>query len=200
MILFVPLFIFRRIGPLDFWIWMSVNAIILNGLAAFSDASWREAIFSDLSKYRAKKIAIGLVGALFLYGVFFAGNWLSRMLLPFAETDINLVYEFKGGTSPLLIGCLMALLIGPGEELFWRGFLQRRLAVHLGKWRGFFFATALYTIMHAGSLNPMLLVAALFCGAFWGWLYMRTGSLLTVVASHVAWDISVFLIFPFTSY
>lgn len=44
--------------------------------------------------------------------------------------------------------------------------------------------------------NPVLLLAALVCGLFWGLLYHFTKSLPLVVISHTAWDLLVFLVFP----
>ena len=44
----------------------------------------------------------------------------------------------------------------------------------------------------------MLLLAALVCGVFWGWLYIRFDSILLNAVSHTAWDVAVFLIFPFS--
>ena len=62
----------------------------------------------------------------------------------------------------------MALLIGPGEEIFWRGYLQRRWQERFGAGRGFLFAAALYAAVHAGSGNVMLVLAAAVCGAVLG--------------------------------
>ena len=42
----------------------------------------------------------------------------------------------------------------------------------------------------------MLVLAAGVCGLFWGFLYLRTGSLLINLVSHTAWDIAIFLLFP----
>ena len=90
----------------------------------------------------------------------------------------------------------MTLLIGPGEELFWRGFLQRRLQSHQGPFKGYLLATAVYALMHVGSGNLMLVLAAGICGLFWGYLYLRTGSIIINVVSHTAWDIAIFLFLP----
>jgi len=90
----------------------------------------------------------------------------------------------------------MTLLIGPGEELFWRGFLQRRLQSHKGPFTGLLLSTAVYTLVHVGSGNLMLVLAAGICGLFWGYLYLRTGSIVINVVSHTAWDIAIFLLLP----
>jgi len=93
----------------------------------------------------------------------------------------------------------MLLIIGPGEELFWRGYLQRRFGTKFGKMAGFILATTLYTAVHIATGNFVLVLAALICGLFWGWLYMRFNSMIINVISHTVWDIGVFLLLPFTS-
>lgn len=195
--LFIPLFVFRRIGPLDFWWWMSANIAVLFALGAALDGGFLDSIHRDLRSGTVRKTALGFLSAAILYGVFFAGNMASRAIFPFAGSGIGRVYGFKSGASAARIILLMALLIGPGEELFWRAYLQRRWAARFGPWGGFAAAAALYTLVHAASGNVMLVLAAAVCGIFWGWLYLRTGSFLLVAVSHTAWDLAVFVFFPF---
>jgi len=197
VLLFVPLFIFHAAGPLDFWWWMSLNIVLAVGLGAALDRSYLPACCGDLRSGPGRKIALGLLASAGLYAVFFVGNVLARKILPFAGAGIGAVYGFKSSASLARIVVLMTLLIGPGEEVFWRGFLQRRWQERFGPDRGFLAATALYTAVHAGSGNAMLVIAAAVCGLFWGYLYRRTGSLLLVVVSHTAWDLAVFVLFPF---
>lgn len=195
--LFVPLFVLRGIGPFDFWWWMSTNILLLVGLGAGLDADYLAALRRDLGEGVSRKIGLGLLAAAALYAVFFIGNWASRLVLPFAGADIGQVYGFKTGAPVLRLVLSMALVIGPGEEFFWRAYLQRRWQKRFGPLAGWLAATALYALVHAGSGNPMLVLAAAVCGLFWGFLYMRTGSALLVVVSHTVWDIAVFLIIPF---
>ena len=107
------------------------------------------------------------------------------------------VYAFKGDAEGIRIGLLMLLVIGPGEEFFWRGFMQRHFQFRLGKWQGFLLATLIYTGVHVLTGNLMLIVAALVAGLFWGWMFMRYNSMVMNIVSHTIWDISVFLLFPF---
>ena len=90
----------------------------------------------------------------------------------------------------------MALVIGPGEELFWRGFLQRRLQAQAGPGRGLVLATLLYAAVHIASSNPILVLAAFVCGLFWGLLYLRYQSMLLNMLSHLIWDLAIFLLLP----
>jgi len=196
IVLFVPLFITRGFGKFDFWWWMSLNIGCLTAIAAAFDPGWRNAVTHDLQKRILQKIGIGVLSALGLYSVFYAGNTLSRLIFPFAANGIENVYAFKADAAPLRIAFLMALIIGPGEELFWRGFLQRRFQIEKGPFQGFLLATLLYTGVHLASGNVMLVLAAGICGLFWGFLYLRTGSLLLNVVSHTVWDMAIFLFFP----
>ncbi len=197
IILFSPMFIIRQIGPFDFWYWMSANLFVMISLAFITDPSYAHSLRIDLSQKIIQKILIGLGSAIVLYLVFFAGNQLSRLLFDFAGEGIANVYAFKGDAEGLRIGLLMLLVIGPGEELFWRGFLQRHFENRLGKWKGFFVATIIYTGVHVFTGNIMLILAALVAGLFWGWMYMKYKSMVMNVVSHTAWDIAVFLILPF---
>ena len=195
-ILFVPLFVTRGISWLDFWWWLSANLILLLIPVALLDKDWREELLGDFRARIPFKIGLGLVSAGVLFGLFYAGNIVSRIIFPFASAGIADIYGFKAHASPLRVALLMVLVIGPGEELFWRGFLQRRVQREQGPWKGFAIATSVYALVHIGSGNPMLVLAAGLCGLCWGFLYLRAHSLLTNVLSHTVWDISVFLLFP----
>lgn len=194
--LFVPLFLTQGIGPFDFWWWMTTNLLILLGVVSWADASWRHELASDLRDHPARKAAPALASAGILYAVFWLGDKATRYVLVGAAQDISAVYAFKGEVPAVRIALLMVFVIGPGEELFWRGFLQRRLESTLGRYFGWLAATAVYAAVHVATGNPILILAAAVCGAFWGWLYLRYRSMLLNAISHTAWDIVIFLLFP----
>jgi len=197
LLIFVPLFVFRQLGVLDFWWWMSLNLILVVSLSLFRDRWLRRELVLDWSARKGKKIFWGVVSAALLYLVFFVGNWLVREVFHFAPADISSVYGFKGDASALRIGLLMLLFIGPGEELFWRGFIQGNMEALMGKNNGFLVAVLFYTLIHVATGNLILILAALTGGLFWGWLYSRYQSMLLNMVSHIVWDIGVFLLFPF---
>jgi uncharacterized protein len=197
-LLFIPLFIYRGIGFIDFWWWMSIALILLISTGILIDHDYFASLAMDVKRDITRKIITGLGAAFMLFAVFFIGNIVSRHIFTFAGGNIDAIYGFKGGATPLRIMILMALIIGPGEELFWRGFLQKRFSRDCGVWTGYVLATAIYTVVHTASGNIMLVLAALVCGIFWGFLYFRYGSMVINIVSHTVWDIAVFLIFPFT--
>ncbi|MFC2158838.1 lysostaphin resistance A-like protein [Acidobacteriota bacterium] len=195
--LFVPLFAIRRIGNFDFWWWMSLNAALVITFGFVFDRSYIKVIRDDLRSDLLKKIFLGILSAALLYGVFYAGNSISRILFPFAGAGIHQVYSFKGGASTVRIALLMIFLIGPGEELFWRGLLQRQWMERFGNVPGYLAAGLIYALIHISSGNIMLVLAAGVCGLFWGWLYLRYRSVLLLVISHTLWDLLIFLFFTF---
>ncbi len=140
-------------------------------------------------------VVFGLLTAALLYGVFYLGNAAAEALAGFARAQVARVYEFRQGAPTGRIVALLVLVIGPGEEVFWRGYVQRRL---VGLWgmAGLALSVAAYGLVHAASGNLMLVVAALVCGAFWGLLYLRFRSIWLNIISHVAWDVAVFVLWP----
>lgn len=194
-VLLVPLFALRRIGGFDFWWWMSLNVLLLVSFGLYSDKSYLSLILKDLQDGLLKKIGLGILSAGLLYAVFFIGNEVSREIFPFAGTEIGQVYSFKQNASALRIILLMIFIIGPGEELFWRGYLQRHWQNRFGKIKGFFIAAVLYALVHAASGNIMLVLSAGVCGLFWGFLYLRYRSILMICVSHTLWDLMIFVFF-----
>ncbi|HOX78031.1 MAG TPA: type II CAAX endopeptidase family protein [Bacteroidales bacterium] len=197
VLMFSPMFVLRQVGPIDFWWWMTINLSILISLSIITDWEYYYILSKDFTKSILKKIMIGLISAMVLYFVFFLGNYLSRLWFDFAGPGIENVYKFKGDAAGIRIAILMLLIIGPGEELFWRGYLQRKFSKKYGKWTGLIIALILYTGVHIFTGNFMLIMAAFICGLFWAWMYLKYESMLINVISHTAWDIVVFLLLPF---
>ena len=91
---------------------------------------------------------------------------------------------------------LLLFIIGPGEEIYWRGFIQNTLSKKMGETKGYIISVLLYAGVHIITGNIMLVIAALVCGIYWGWLYKKEKSLLPVIISHAIWDLTIFVIFP----
>jgi membrane protease YdiL (CAAX protease family) len=178
--------------PLNFWYVMALGT---GGLALAGTIAAPGAVRERL-RFRASDVVIGVVSAAVLYAVFVVGREMTTRLLPFANDQIGAVYDNKALLAPARIGLLIGLVIGPGEELFWRGFLQRELEARLGGWRGYALATLLYAAVHVFTGNVMLVVAALTAGLLWGGMFLRFGRLWPGIISHVVWDLTVFLLVP----
>jgi len=191
---FMPLFAGLRV---HFWAQMALTVLLAIGLCGHW---WPQGVRRMTASFRnspIKNIALGLGTAALLYGIFALGNTLSRWLFNFAGHQINSVYAFKTGAPTGVIALLIALIIGPGEEILWRGLLQDAFETRWG-WQGIGFSTGLYAAVHMASGNLMLVLAAAVCGAFWALTYWKFRSITLNIISHVAWDLAVFLLFPFS--
>ena len=86
--------------------------------------------------------------------------------------------------------------MGPAEEIYWHGFIQRAFSHRYGATAGVLITSAIYAAVHVVAFNFMLCVAAAICGLFWGVLYQREQSLIPVIISHSLWDLIIFVLFP----
>lgn len=144
-----------------------------------------------------KQAALGIAIAFVLWWVFWTGDKLSQLMFDFARPQVDTIYSMKGNMPVWLIALLLLFVIGPAEEIFWRGFLQRNL-VKYGQWTAFFVVLAGYSFVHIWSFNFMLLCAAAVCGFCWGLLYRFFPQWLpALVVSHALWDVAAFVVFPF---
>ena len=171
----------------------------------------------EIYSFKFWHVPVGIVAAAALYLAFWIGHFLSTIILPFAESQIDSIYSIRADQNPWLIGALLVCIIGPAEEIFWRGFVQHRLAQRWSStaslqtpvitFRGsviasrasvlaFLASAALYTAVHAPSMNLMLIGASALCGGFWGLLFGITSRLWPCIISHALWDVTIFLIFP----
>lgn len=178
-------------GLTNFWYTMTASALILIFMA------WTLGRDTQFPIPNFQQILLGLALAAALWGVFWVGDKLSSLMFGFARGQVDSIYGMKTGTQPWLIALLLLFIIGPAEELFWRGFVQRELSLHWGENCGFVVTTAIYTLIHLWSFNFMLIMASLVCGIVWGGLYrLRPQWLPALVVSHAVWDACVFVVFP----
>ena len=175
-----------------FWPMMSVTAGLLAAGALALDRRQLKPIYA----LKMSDIIAGLLSAAFLYAVFWVGHFVSTQILPFAGRQVNSVYTIRQGVHPVLIGLLLMFLIGPAEEIFWRGFVQRRLCGRYGALCGFVLSVAIYAGVHLWSFNFMLIAAAAVCGGFWGLMFLATKRLWPCIISHAVWDVMILLIWP----
>jgi hypothetical protein len=195
--LFIALFRLRHVGPLDFWAWLAANVVLVVAAGFLVDRDYARRLRLDLRSGLLRKAALGVLSAAALYAVFAVGRVVALRLFPFAEAGIGNVYALRAGVPVLRVVLLIGLVIGPGEELFWRGFFQERTGKTTKPAAGFALTAMLYTAVHMASGNVMLVLAAAVCGVFWGWLYLRYRSPVLNAVSHTLWDLAVFVVFPF---
>ena len=176
----------------NFWWMMTGSACTLSLCATLFAPGWWKRVHLDPAN-----IFWGIAIAVALWGVFWLGDKLSQLMFDFARPQVDTIYGMKEGESPWLLTALMLFLIGPAEEIFWRGYVQENLSKRWNANMGFVVTTLIYALVHAGSFNFMLIMAALVAGAAWGLLYrLFPKNFAAIIISHALWDVAVFIWFP----
>jgi membrane protease YdiL (CAAX protease family) len=165
-----------------FWEHMTLTGFLLGTMALANDADLRRL------RFRERDVALGLLSAGGLYAIFQAGDRMARSVMPKGSQEIGDIYALRTLRPKPEIAARLAAVIGPAEELFWRGFLQRRI--------GAAGATLAYGGVHLASGNATLIGAATVAGIYWGLLRAIGMSVPALITSHVAWDIWIFLLAP----
>lgn len=179
---------------LNFWLTMAASGVILTSMSLALSPELRLQL---PDAFRWSDIPLGvLIGAL-LWGIFWVGDKVAVWMFPFADGEIGSIYSMRENMDYLTIGILLLFVVGPAEEIFWRGFVQQRLSERLSPNWGFILTTAIYALCHIWALNFMLIVAAAVAGGVWGLLYrFFPRRLWALIISHAVWDVAVFLLFP----
>lgn len=178
-------------GPRErFWQRMTATGACLGSLALVADPDLRK------TRIRPAHIALGAVTAAGLYAVFRVGDRLARRIMPKGGEDIDEVYRLRALRPAPELAARLALVIGPAEELFWRGMIQRALAERFGRWRGAALAAGAYGAAHVMTGNLTLTGAAATAGAYWSTLAAGGLPMGALIASHAMWDVWIFLVQP----
>ena len=121
----------------------------------------------------------------------------STLLFDFARPQVDSIYGMKEGEKPWVLTLLMLFIIGPAEEVFWRGCIQNRLSARWNPNVGFILTTLVYGLVHVSKFNFMLIMAAMVAGFVWGLAYRFFPEKIgAIIISHALWDCAVFIWFP----
>jgi membrane protease YdiL (CAAX protease family) len=180
---------FRGPRPL-FWRRMTVTGLSLGSYAlAVSPYARRVRI-------GPKEVVLGLASALVLYATFRVGDRFARRVVPDGEQQIRDIYRLRSLRPRGEIAARLVAVIGPAEELFWRGMVQAAFMRWLGRWPGAAAGVAAYGGVHLASGNVTLVGAAGIAGAHWATLYALGMPMGALIVSHAAWDVWIFLLQP----
>jgi len=124
------------------------------------------------------------------------GDRLARLILPQGSAEIRAIYGLETLRPRKELAARLAFIIGPAEELFWRGLLQARFMRRYGTVPGLVLATAAYGGAHIVTGNLTLIAAATVAGAFWGALAALGVPPGALIISHSTWDVFTFLVAP----
>lgn len=172
----------------NFWIKIGLSVLIVS---FYSLCFERPEISLNI-----KSILLGFISAGILYLIFLIGDRISPIIISDSKTQIENIYSMGTETNKIFVFLLLLFITGPGEEIFWRGFIQKHMMERFGSYVGFIITTIIYSGVHIFSMNLILIFASLVAGAFWGFLYLRRKDLLMQIISHSLWSAIIFVVAP----
>lgn len=172
------------------WTALGVIAVVLGATAWARDPQARPSLQPSAGRLLLGVAAGGvmIVATYLLYPVF-------TRVAPFLAQDTAALYAAFRAAPPVL-ATLLLLPVILGEELVWRGVVQRALTERWGAWLGCVSAALLYALAHAPLGSPVLAMAALLCGFAWGALRLASRTLVPALVAHILWDLFVLLFLP----
>lgn len=140
-------------------------------------------------------LTYGIVSGIGLYLLFWTGNWLLSVLPGSFEAKVAKAYKLF---SPSIIWHYLVLIfiLVPGEEIFWRGFIQKRLMRYTHTWIAIFATSLLSASVFIYANNAAIMLAAFIGSVVWGLLYAWKKSIPLLIISHLVFDFLLFIILP----
>lgn len=123
-----------------------------------------------------------------LTGVLFA--WAEYRILSPEPLISNLRLD-----QVLLPAVVFLVSTGFIEELVFRGVMQRSFTGALGL-RGLVLVALTFAVLHVGYLSAAHILFVFAVGLIFGWIVMKTGSILGVSLSHGITNIGLYLVIP----
>lgn len=176
------------VQPIDFWFIFSLSLFILALLA----------IRLEYMMWNRVKWLVGwggLLTGIVLYGAFAIGKEFIYLLIPQLLIQLAQLYQI---VAPIYLWqyILLFLVIIPGEELFWRGFVFKRLLTWYQPFWSILLSSMLYASANLFAGSFLLFLASIFAGIVWATLYHYTKNIWIVIGSHLLFDVCLLVLFP----
>jgi len=173
-----------------FWYLYSGAMLFLVSYAVFLGKSEKHEKLSYLQLFM-----YGILSGLLLYIVFRLGNAVLGLLPGGLDREVVLAYR---RFSPDTIWHYLALvfILVPGEEIFWRSFVQARLMKKAEPKYAILIAAVLNTSVYLYCSLKIMAIAAFVGSVFWGLLYAKKRSLTIQILSHLTFDLLLVVFLP----
>ncbi|MBD7936921.1 MULTISPECIES: CPBP family intramembrane glutamic endopeptidase [Cytobacillus] len=171
-----------------FWYIFSATMLFLISFAIIS-------IELDHQQSFTQNLLWGTLSGVFLYGIF----WLGYTVLSFIGVSITepveKLYSYYGAKN-IWQYLLLIFLFAPGEEIFWRGFVQKRVMNYINGFLAVGIASILFASVQFYSGSWALPLAALVAGLYWGTIYLWKRSIVLLITSHIIFSLLLFVFSP----
>jgi membrane protease YdiL (CAAX protease family) len=135
----------------------------------------------------------GIAGALLFVIIVQSSLVITFRIIPFSEHAFKSQYPVFDTLPKLLSWALVivsALVAGICEETGFRGYLQVPLENRYGAFRGIFFSSVLFMLVHLSKAwAGGIIIQIFFAGVLLGILAYKTGSLIPAIIGHVLLDV-----------
>jgi len=181
-----------RASTPDIWRCMTLANLVLIPAALLGIAlPWRA-----LLRPRVWHLVFGTGAAIVLYALGWLGARVLTTAAPQWMAQVGELYAWGSLLAPALALPLLLLIVF-GEEVFWRAGVGLPVAARLGPWWGGLVSATVFTLAHVMVGPPLLWLAAFCCGFAWGWMVVRTRSVVPGVVCHYLWDVAVIFVAPY---
>jgi len=137
-----------------------------------------------------RPIVTPIVTGLLLAGLFVVGALIVRSIPTLASLAEDVLGYARLGN--LWIICMITLVNGIAEELFFRG----ALFAAIGAWHPVLISTILYALATIAGGNPVLIFAAVVLGTVVALQRRASGGVLAPILTHITWSLSLLFVLP----
>jgi len=120
----------------------------------------------------------------FILKMIYAVVWIVIFGEPSAPADLGTDWESSSIDIAFLF-LSIAIVTPIAEELFFRGYVLDAINRKHGDWTAIIWSSILFGLVH---IDPFAIGSAFMGGIIYGWIRMRTGSLLPSIACHMMWN------------
>lgn len=170
--------------PLLLWFTVAINTVAFIVIPVLWAVATRQGGWHGAWHYlKLERPAMGaawglLVGFATLIGVVLLGLAAQALGVPTQNPQLDAI----AGAIDWPLVFAIAITAGVGEEILFRGILQR--------WVGVWGQAALFGILHASYGTILQVVGPFLIGLFYGFLVKRGARLWVVITAHVAFDVA----------
>lgn len=142
-----------------------------------------------------KSLIFGIGYGTLIYGIIFLGYQLLQFFPIHVDSEVSGFLEVLAPTS-IWHFLLLMLIIVPGEEIFWRGFVQQQLKRYLPTFTAILLSSVLFGLaLGIGGFWPGQF-AGLAAGLVLGVLYEWKRSMPLIIIAHLVMIVLLFLVQP----
>ena len=166
-------------------IFAGATASLLIFLFAWLRQSMPVREYLGLAGFSFREFKVGLIGLLVLIIIEHLVTWLAGPL----EGDDFAATMLKTAEVPVLIYIAMVVAAPISEELFFRSFILQGIRYSVfGAWLAVGFTAAAWAVIHT-QYHPIIMVTIFLGGLFFGFMRVRTGSVILVIILHALWNL-----------